>query len=92
MSVPAGIQVFMLLAENRSLRNELNTLKQYDASVSLKIEGRRVEGVDLTLTAVELDAVSDFISVRKLRARHLRRTPGKGQTLFQTSLMRPNTR
>lgn len=71
-------QVFMLLAENRSQRNQLNTLKQYDASVPLKIEGRRIDGGDLTLTDVELDAICDFISVRKLGGRHLQVTRDDG--------------
>src|SRR4051794_33644793 len=45
-------QVFMLLAENRSQRIELDARRNFDASVPLRIEGRRPAGDDLALSDV----------------------------------------
>jgi hypothetical protein len=72
-------QIRMLFAQNRSLQNQINILKQSESAVPLKMDGPRLEGgANLLLTDAELDAVCDFIDPKKLGAKHLARTPDDG--------------
>lgn len=76
-------QIVMLFAQNRSLFNQLNILKQENTDRPLQLEGHpSTQGAaDLVLTEAEVDAVVDFIDERKLRAKHLSRTDEHGVTL-----------
>ncbi|MCK9908192.1 gamma-mobile-trio protein GmtX [Microbacteriaceae bacterium K1510] len=73
-------QVFLLFAQNRSLHNQLNIIKQAATNAPIQISGgtQPFGGADLVLTESEVDAVRDFIDPRKLRARHLARTKDDG--------------
>jgi hypothetical protein len=73
-------QVFLLFAQNRSLHNQLNIMKQAASDVPIHVAGMTppLGGSDLVLTEGEVDAVRDFIDPRKLRARHLTKTNDDG--------------
>ncbi len=73
-------QVFLLFAQNRSLHNQLNIMKQAAADVPIQVAGMTLPlgGPDLVLTEGEVDAVRDFVDPRKLRARHLAKTKDDG--------------
>ena len=68
-------QVLLLFSQNRSLHNQLNTLKAARADLPIKVEGRRLgTGNELALTDAQVDALRDFIDPRKLKAKRLERT------------------
>jgi hypothetical protein len=68
-------QVLLLFSQNRSLHNQLNTLKAARTDLPIKVEGRRLGvGNQLALTGAEVDALRDFIDPRKLKAKRLVRT------------------
>jgi len=73
-------QVFMLFAQNRSLHNQLNIMKEAatDAPIQLADGAPLAGGAELVLTDAEVEAVRDFIDPRKLRARHLAKNDGDG--------------
>jgi hypothetical protein len=73
-------QVFLLFAQNRSLHNQINIMKQAATDVPMQVAGSTlaIGGADLVLTDGEVDAVRDFIDPRKLRARHLAKTNDGG--------------
>lgn len=76
-------QVFLLFAQNRSLHNQLNIIKQTSADMPIQLVGSGLPsgGAYLVLTDAEVEAVRDFIDPRKLRARHLARTKGDGVSM-----------
>ena len=73
-------QIFLLFAQNRSLHNQLNIIKQAAADTPIQVIApeRPLGGADLILTEGEVDAVRDFVDPRKLRARHLLKTEDDG--------------
>lgn len=73
-------QVFLLFAQNRSLHNQLNIMKEAATDVPLQIAGGAMPAgsADLVLTDAEVEAVRDFIDPRKLRARHLGKNKDEG--------------
>jgi hypothetical protein len=76
-------QVVLLCAQNKSLYNQLNILKQSQADVAIRIEGVALApgSVDLLLSDAEVEAVRDFVDPRKLKAKHLQRTQDNGVKL-----------
>lgn len=73
-------QVFLLFAQNRSLHNQLNIMKQAATDIPIQIAGTALlpGSADLVLTEAEVDTLRDFIDPRKLRARHLARNKDDG--------------
>jgi hypothetical protein len=73
-------QVTMLVAQNRSLYNQLNILKQNQTDIPIRIEGAGLVpgSAELVLSDAEVEAVRDFVDPRKLRAKHLKRTTDDG--------------
>jgi hypothetical protein len=82
----AGIQdvalrhrVRLLVVQNRSLRNEVNILKEVRGAPIVQMTAvYPVDSVQertpaMTLTEADVDAVRDFVDPRKLRSRHLKR-------------------
>jgi hypothetical protein len=75
-------QVFMLMAQNRSLHNQINILREAQSAVPLKVEPRKASPTaDLALTDGELEAVCDFVDPRKLGPKQMVRTPDDGVKL-----------
>jgi hypothetical protein len=71
-------QVTMLVAQNRSMHNQINILKQSHLDVPIRVENEDLGGEDLLLSVDEIDAIRDFINSRKLQAKHLERTADDG--------------
>ena len=73
-------QVFLLFAQNRSLHNQVNILKQAATDQLIQIGGGVLlpGSADLVLTEAEVEALRDFIDPRKLRARHLAKNKVEG--------------
>lgn len=80
--VPLRHQVGLMLSHNRSLKAQLDILKDVRNAPVLRIEGASDGGValrqsiplanHLALTETEVEAVKDFVDVRRMRARGLR--------------------
>lgn len=80
--VPLRHQVGLMLAQNRSLKAQLDILKDVRNAPVLRIEGAADGGIalrqsiplanHLALTETEVEAVKDFIDARRMRARGLR--------------------
>jgi hypothetical protein len=76
-------RVILLFAQNRSLHNQLNIIKeaQKDQPIRLGLTGPGSSGgsrSNLVLNEAELESIRDFIDIRKLRAKQLKPTVDDG--------------
>jgi hypothetical protein len=76
-------RVILLFAQNRSLHNQLNIIKEAQNNQPIRLSptgpassaGSRS---DLVLNEAELESIRDFIDLRKLRAKQLKPTVDDG--------------
>ncbi|MET4479156.1 gamma-mobile-trio protein GmtX [Bradyrhizobium sp. F1.13.3] len=72
-----------IVAENRSLKSQLDTLKQIEKQTPLRIEGAVLAagGADLVLSEGEIEALREFVDPRRMTAKQMDRTKHDGVKL-----------
>ena len=78
-------QVTQLFAQNRSLHNRLNLLKNVLGKEKIRVAdtaNRQItSGAEgLVLTGAELDSIRDFVDPKKMKAKHLKQSISDGVT------------
>jgi hypothetical protein len=82
-------QVTMVFAQNKSLHNSVNMLKQLQGQGQIRVsfdgagQPQLPMGESLVLTNAELEAIRDFIDPRKLKAKDLKPTKDHGVSTIE---------